>query len=301
MSFPWNGFANAVFSLLILAINTVLCTFPILLLAPIKLVLPKGRWRSRCDSLLNAVASNWISVNNFAIAATQRIVWDVRGIEGLRKNGWYLVLSNHQTWTDIVVLQKIFNRKIPFLKFFVKKELIYVPLLGLAWWAMDFPFMKRYSKAKIARRPELRGQDLITTLAACEKFKKIPISIMNFVEGTRFTKTKKERQASPYRHLLRPRAAGVAMVLASMGSQLDSILDVTIVYSGENQSFWGFLCGRVPEIRVRVRALPVEEHLLGDYFNDAAFKRRFHDWLNQLWQEKDSQFQAMLPANGQPW
>ncbi len=67
----------------------------------------------------------------------------MQGVDSLHQRGWYLVSSNHQSWVDILVLQRIFHGRIPFLKFFLKQELIWVPVIGLAWWALDFPFMKR--------------------------------------------------------------------------------------------------------------------------------------------------------------
>jgi len=202
-------------------------------------------------------------------------------------NDWYLVLSNHQTWVDIIVLQKVFNRKIPFLKFFIKKELLWVPILGLAWWALDYPVMMRYSKDFIKKNPHLKGKDVETTRKSCEKFKTMPVSIMNFVEGTRFTAEKHDKQKSPHKHLLKPRAAGVASVLNIMGDQINRILDVTIIYPRGARSFWRFLCGDVDEVVVKVESLPVSEELIGDYYEDDQFRERFNTWINSLWDRKD--------------
>ncbi len=223
-----------------------------------------------------------------------RIRWDVDGLENLKRNEWYMVLSNHQSWVDILVLQRVLYRKIPFLKFFLKKELIWVPLLGLAWWALDFPFMKRYSQAFLKKHPNLKGKDLETTRKACEKFKSIPVSVMNFAEGTRFLSTKHKLQRSPYKNLLRPKAGGMAFVFQAMGEQLHSIVDVTIAYPEGAKSFWQFLCGRVSEIKVSVKSYPLSRELLGDYFNDSEYRERFHEWLNTLWEEKDRQIEQML-------
>ena len=131
---------------LTLGLNTVgvfSCMVPPALL---KLVLPFAAVRRACDRLLNGLASRWVAINNAWIAGVAPgAQWDVQGTEGLHERGWYLVSSNHQTWVDILVLQRIFHKRIPFLKFFLKQELIYVPVIGLAWWALDFPFMKRGS------------------------------------------------------------------------------------------------------------------------------------------------------------
>jgi 1-acyl-sn-glycerol-3-phosphate acyltransferase len=195
---------------------------------------------------------------------------------------------------DIPVLQKVFNRRIPFLRFFLKQQLIWVPLLGPAWWALDFPFMKRYSRETLARHPELRGRDREATRRACAKFRHLPVSVMNFAEGTRFTPAKHDAQASPYRHLLRPRAGGLAFVLDAMGDVLHAILDVTIVYADGPCSMADLIAGRVRDVRLHVRERPVEPSLRGDYENDAAFRERFQAWINGLWQQKDAQVGRML-------
>jgi 1-acyl-sn-glycerol-3-phosphate acyltransferase len=272
-------------SLLLFTINTIFWTTAILLVALLKLLLPVSGWRRFCGRIQNGIGIIWISINNCNLYLTNKIRWDVRGVDGLAPNEWYLVVSNHQSWVDILVLQKIFNRKIPFLKFFLKKELIWVPFLGLAWWALDYPFLERSAAAY---------KDTDTTLKACEKFKKIPVSVMNFVEGTRFTIEKHHKQSSPYTNLLKPKAGGIAFVLTAMGKQIHSILDVTIAYPHGARSFWAFLCGKVPEIRVRVQSIPVNSELLGDYFHDRKFRKQFMLWLNALWAEKDDRMEMLL-------
>ena len=251
----------------------------------------------RCSRILNAIAENWIWVNNqnqnLMAGNTQ---WEVQGIETLERFEWYLVLANHQSWVDILVLQRIFHRKIPFLKFFIKKELLWFPVLGQAWWAMDFPFVKRYTKSYLQKKPHLKGKDIEITRKACRKFKKIPVSIMNFVEGTRFTNEKHRRQQSPYSHLLKPKAGGTALVLSSMGEQINRILDVTIVYPDGVTSFWAFICGKIRKIEVRVRSLPVSPELLGDYANDQHFRAGLQRWLNNIWAEKNRYIEEMMTS-----
>ncbi len=274
-------------SFLMYLFNTLFWMIPIFLMTFLKLLIPIKSWRKICSILIDGCATGWISVNCFHQRLTNKTRVEVQGLEGLSLNQWYLVLSNHQSWVDILVLQKIFNRKIPFLKFFVKKELIWVPIMGLLWWALDYPFMKRYSSAFIAKNPHLKGKDIEITRKACEKFRTIPVSIMNFVEGTRFSIEKHLRQKSPYKNLLKPKAGGTAFVLASMGEHLHKILNVTIVYPYGDKTFWKFLCGKVGEIRVKIESLPISKELLGDYFNDSEFREYFQNWLNALWIEKD--------------
>ena len=283
-------------SLLFYILNTLFWCIPLFVLVVAKAAIPLESWRRKCSGMLNAIAENWIWVNN----QNQKIVgnkyWDVKGIDRLDRSEWYLVLANHQSWVDILVLQRIFHRKIPFLKFFIKKELLWFPILGQAWWAMDFPFVKRYSKSYLQKKPYLIGKDLEITHKACQKFKKIPISIMNFVEGTRFTNEKHLNQQSPYDHLLRPKAGGIAFVLSSMREQIHRILDVTIVYPDGISSFWALLCGKIRKIKVRVRSLPVSPEMLGDYANDRQFRAGMQQWLNDIWAEKSRNIDMMMTS-----
>lgn len=285
---------------LLLALNVVVHVVPLFALTLPKLLLPLAAFRRACSHGLVAIAESWIGVNNALFDLFTRIRWQVEGLDALRRDGNYLVLCNHQSWVDIPVLQKVFNRRIPFLRFFLKQPLIWVPLLGPAWWALDFPFMKRYSRETLAKHPELRGRDREATRRACAKFRHMPVSVMNFVEGTRFTPAKHDAQASPYRHLLRPRAGGLAFVLDAMGDALHAILDVTIVYADGPRSMADLVAGRIRDIRLHVRERPIGPSLRGDYENDAAFRERFQAWVNELWQAKDAQVGRMLAPVADP-
>jgi len=265
----------------VLALNTL---FGVVLMVPFalaKLLLPFTVVRHVTDRALNAIATGWIGVNNAWIDWVGDTSWDVQGIEGLDPRGWYLVSSNHQSWVDILVLQKIFNRRIPMLKFFLKKQLMWVPVIGLAWWALDFPFMQRRGGASSA-------QDLERARKACEKFRVVPTSVINFLEGTRFTRAKHDAQESPYEHLLKPKVGGIATALTTLGSQFHRLLDVTIVYPDGPPEFWTLLSGRLQRVTVRVQQREIPAELLaGDYGSDPTFRTRMQEWINGLWAEKD--------------
>jgi 1-acyl-sn-glycerol-3-phosphate acyltransferase len=283
---------KGVLSFMVYLVNTVALTVPLILVSLLKFILPVQPVVVILDRILMGIAGLWIYINSLTTDLFCRIDWDIRGLDKLYPKEWYLVLSNHQSWVDILVLQKTLRKKIPMLKFFLKKELIWVPFLGLAWWALDFPFMKRYSKEFLARHPHLKGKDLESTKKACDKFRHTPVAIMNFVEGTRYTPEKARN--SKFSHLLTPRAGGIAFVLGSMGQCLNKIIDVTIVYPGQVPSFWTFISGRTQKIIVDFQLLDVGWQLKGDYFNDPDFKDRFCRWLNQLWLEKDKKIERLL-------
>ncbi|MCO7227072.1 acyltransferase [Pleionea sp. CnH1-48] len=267
-------------------VNTLTICIPLFVLAFLKLLLPFESARNFFNALLNWLATAWISINNIIIRTTKNTKVECHGGESLSEKDWYLVLANHQSWVDILILQMVLNKKIPFLKFFLKKELIFVPVLGLAWWALDFPFMKRYSKSYLKKNPHKKGKDLETTKKACEKFQHIPISVMNFVEGTRFTQEKADRQNSPYKKLLKPKSGGVGTVLSILGEQMRTVVDVTIVYPGGIPTFWDLMCGRIDNIKVFIKTHDIAPELIGD-MNNSETRLNVQAWLNEIWQEKD--------------
>ena len=283
----------------LLLLNTVVLICPLLVFALLKLVLP-GRGRDYASWAVMWVAETWSEIDKAIFALCIPTQWDIRGVENLRKDTSYLAVSNHQTWVDIPALIESLNRRTPFFKFFLKKELIWVPLLGLAWWGLDYPFMKRYSKAFLEKHPELKGKDLEITKAACELFKRQPVTVVNYLEGTRFTEAKRQEQQSPYRYLLKPKAGGVAFVLAALGEQLDALLDVTIVYPGNKApGFWDLLNGSISRVIIDIQVRELDPALWdGDYENDPAFRQTVQAWVNQLWLEKDQRIEQLRADMG---
>lgn len=244
---------------------------------------------------LAEVATVWMGGILWWMRTFHRTRWDIQGGGTLNPRGWYLITANHQSWADIFVLFRMYHRKIPLLKFFIKKTLMRVPVAGQAWWALDFPFMQRHSKSYLKKYPEKAGQDLEATKKACERFSEVPTSVMNFIEGTRFTQAKHDQQKSPYRHLLKPKAGGLAFTIAALGNKFSALTHVTIAYPAGAPSFWDLLCGRMREVIVRVEELPIPEHFTrGDYQNDPSFRVEFQAWISQLWQRKDDQLDEML-------
>jgi 1-acyl-sn-glycerol-3-phosphate acyltransferase len=280
---------KGVLTTLTLVLNTVIGCSLMLPVALVKLLVPWRPMRVLCDRWINGVASSWIAVNSAWMTTVGSTVWDVQGLEGLRPDGWYLLASNHQSWVDILVLQHVFNRRIPLLKFFLKKELIWVPVIGLAWWALDFPFMQRRGGARGA-------EDLARARAACEKFRRVPTTVINFLEGTRFTPAKQRSQSSPHARLLKPKVGGIATAMATLGDRFETLLDVTIAYPDGPPTFWQMLSGQVHRVIVRVATVPIpHDFTVADYTSDPVHRQRMQQWVNAMWAEKDALLQRLVP------
>ena len=265
---------------LILLANTLIFCWPLFIGALLKAALPFAGAQRSINYWVHACAQTWIAVNKGWMDLVQPIQWDVQGLESVDMQHSYLVTSNHQSWVDILILQYQLNRKAPFLKFFLKQELIWVPVIGLCWWALDFPFMKRKGGGSAQK-------DLETARKACEKFRVIPTSVISFMEGTRFTKAKHDQQRSPYQNLLKPKSGGVGMALETMGEMFDCMLDITIVYPHGVPTFTDLLMGRVDEVVVTVKEVKIPQEVLVDERGQAPSRATVQTWIQGLWEAKD--------------
>lgn len=256
-----------------------------------------GRGKRPLLVALTWLAERWVQGNDWIFDTFLRTEWRFEGLEGLRRDAHYLVISNHLSWVDIFAVSRAFYGRAPFLRFFIKKSLAWFPIAGQAAWAMEFPFMRRYSREYLAQHPEKRGRDLETTRIACRRYRHFPVSVMNFAEGTRLTRAKHAEQQSPYRYLLRPRVGGIGFVLASLEEQLDAVLDVTIVYPRRDLTFMDFLRNRVEWIHVSVRRVEVPRDIISDAITERGPEReRFKAWVDDLWREKDREIGRILAA-----
>ena len=273
---------------LIGSFSTIVLTTVIFTLSIFKLLAPEGRARNAMTHWLSSLGESWVSVNKFIMGFYRGLEWDIHLPDGLSRNSRYLVFCNHQSWVDILVLQHCLNRRAPFMRFLLKHQLIWVPFLGVAWWALDMAFLRRYSRQELLRNPALRGKDLQNAARACEKLKHIPVSMMSFPEGTRFTAVKWKQQKSPFKHLLKPRYGGIGQILYSFDDALDSLIDVTIIYPDGTPTIWEFVSGQVMNISVRVQLRPIGEAVRGRNFReDGEAKAALKSWLNDIWEAKE--------------
>lgn len=276
-------------SILLLTLSTLFWGVPLILLTLLKVIVPGRRPKEWLLKGLCSIALNWIGLNLWWMRCWLKPDLVISTPATLSPHQWWLVISNHRSWTDIFILFMALHRRIPMPRFFLKRQLIWIPIVGLAFWALEFPFMRRFSREQIAKNPKLATIDRESTERMCRQARNAPITVINFVEGTRFSIAKRNAQQSPFRHLLRPKAGGVAQVLSLLGDQMDGILDVTISYTNPSPTFWGFLCGKEAPITLQARQIAVPQWMLdANYHDQTQHKERFHTWINSLWQEKDA-------------
>jgi len=280
-------------ALMFISLSTIILSLMMGLLAVVKRVLPQGGAANAINRGLSFLGELWGSGNHFVLQFYRGMAWDIHLPENLNHDGRYLVLCNHQSWVDIMAMQYALNWRVPFLRFMLKQELIWVPFLGLAWWSLDFPFLRRYSRQELLDNPALRDKDLENAAQACEKLKHIPVCMVSFPEGTRFTPAKQAQQQSPYRHLLKPRYGGIGQVLYSFGNALDTAIDITLHYPAGPPTFWALISGQVKAVSLQASLRPIDPALRGvDFRQDPASQRELKHWLDIIWAEKDRRLEA---------
>lgn len=276
----------------IITSSTFLFGPPVLATGLLKVFIPT----KKLDEAAIKLTNEWLAVNNWLIDhALPEIEWQVTLPPDLSLNGRYLLLCNHQSWVDTTVMQYIGLTRMPLARFFTKWELIFIPFLGLAFKILGFPMMKRHSAEAIAKNPELKKQDLEEAKRACSQLQSQPYTLLNYIEGTRFTPFKQAQQGSPYQHLLKPKSGGIALALNILGNEIDKLIDMTIVYPDGIPTYQDFWTGRVKRIGVDLREIDIPDWVLqGNYEEDAAFKEKFQVWIGELWQQKDQLIGHML-------
>lgn len=264
---------------------------PLFLLALLKLVIPIQKIRSYLYVLMTRIYVIATRTDDQLLWQIMGIHLEVRGLEHLHPDKLYLVLANHQSWADILIMQSLFSFKNHIPKFIAKKQVLYLPLVGLICWAYDYPIVKRHSKKEIQARPDLRGTDRKALQSSLRRFHETPGSIVNFAEGTRYSSSKAKRFHSPYRFLLSPKTGGIFVILQSIGDQLHEILDLTLAYDCPKLGFWDFLSGKCRRVIVQVRHIAPDQTFGKAKHNPKNVSlTEVAEWIQRIWEKKDQTY-----------
>ncbi|WCN10499.1 acetyltransferase [Marinomonas mediterranea] len=256
---------------------------------------PRRFNESKVNETCNQCFAGWIRTSYWWFNKVLGVEWQFD--DGMKRDSasWHLSIANHQSWVDVfIILSQLEGRVVP-PRVFMKQALFWIPLIGTATRIMGFPFMKRHSKEKLIKRPELAGEDLETTRRSCKRFAKTPNTVLSFVEGTRYTERKHRQQSSPYGRLLKPKAGGIGFVLKAMPGKFEDIIDINVVYPDKQNSFWDLLCGRLAAAKVSVRNIAIPAFLKEPDTDPLGRDREaFFSWFNQYWYEKDRRLDAEI-------
>ena len=285
---------SGIISTVLLIVNLLVTTLFIIIFVPFFYLVPVPTWRRKGFAFAMNIPAIWYRSCYYLLKINRSVQWEISGDTTFNKKGWYLLICNHISWLDIPVVAGAYSYKVPVIKFFMKKELLWgAPLVGLACKLLGYPFLER-GKKRSANKRNKGGADLNTTQKACEQIKGHPTTLFMFIEGTRVTAQKQKKQRSPYQYLLKARAGGMATVLHTMQSQLDGIVDVTVNYDPREFTLLGLTLGKVKKVQLSARVIPIEEALIGDYYHDTQYKTHIRQRLAEIWQEKDTTISEMI-------
>ena len=285
--FKFKNNLIGIISSTILIVNTLILAILMIPLGIIKFLIPIKNLRASFTKIIIKIGEIWISVNSLWVIKLHKPNLEIHGQENLDGNSWFLSTSNHQSAADIFIVQLITNRKIPMLKFFIKYELIYVPVIGICWWALDMPFLKRYTQEQIKRNPKLEGRDYKKMKKSLEHYSLHPVSIFSYAEGTRFSKEKHINQNSKFSHLLKPKEGGLAIALSNV-NKIKELIDITIIYDSDNLGFWNYLCGNIKNIKIFISKTKIpSKYLIDTLITNNELRSDFKLWLYDRWAEKD--------------
>lgn len=236
------------------------------------------RWLMRS---MYAIYHRWCLNNNLLFDLFLPTQWLVQGQGVLDKHRDYIVVLNHRSWLDILVIMKVFVPKLPIVKFFLKKSLVFLPFLGQVCWALDYPFINRQGKHQQDKTDQVLKQ-----LSSIEKG--LPMAMVIFPEGTRF---RSQKPGGTLQNCLPPRCLGLAKLLQATADRQPLLLDVTLHYSSSN--LLAFFTGTLEKITVDYQVSELDPSWYGDYAKDRAFRQVFKDKVNTLWQQKDQRYQQI--------
>jgi len=267
----------------------IILSFAVTLLTIVNIprIIPNRNLKVLLGSFSNTMGSATVASITAALKILHKIEWDFQIPEDVNTDTWYIAMSNHQSWADIFILLAAGHQKIPLLKFFMKKELQWIPIIYLVHKTVDMPFLNRHSRAQIQANPELKKVDFENAKIAAKRFSRNPSTAFSFAEGTRFTEQKHAEQESPYANLLKPKVGALAIALSGM-PQVNTLVDFTVVYASKKRSTWDFLCGDLSKAKVVAKTYSLPENLKNRSFEEEDdYRRDFQTFVDAIWLEKE--------------
>uniref|UniRef100_F1L5P3 1-acyl-sn-glycerol-3-phosphate acyltransferase epsilon n=1 Tax=Ascaris suum TaxID=6253 RepID=F1L5P3_ASCSU len=240
------------------------------------------------------------------VAATRiNFYGDIESISSKRESA--IVLSNHQSNVDWVVITMLANRQQGSecgLRFMMKYAIHYLPLFGWYTFQHGFIYVRRFGN--VVWSAVERQLSFLKTLNE-------PFWLLIFPEGTRFSPKKSaiiessrlycESIGIPaFDNLLTPRTAGFILALTYLRGSIDAIYDVTIAYEQSRgvgrekcaPDMFEFVCSTnaQPTLHIHVRRFPVDA-----LPHDEALIKR---WLIERYQIKNGMLEAFYKGEGLP-
>ena len=258
----------------------------ILVLISIPRMLPVNAVKKYITAISNEIGNAIVWFLKITLGFIHRPKWQIDYPANISTKSWYIGMSNHMSWADIFVLLFIGNYKLPLLKFFMKKELKWIPIIYLVHKTIDMPFLNRHKPGEAQNDPDLKARNFENARDAAKKFTRYPTTAFSFVEGTRYTETKNNIQLSPYDDLLKPKIGALVTAFSGM-PMVEELIDFTIIYKTPKRSAWDFACGEMREAKIIIRSYKIPKFIKeSDDMDSVKYKNQFRLFINDIWLEK---------------
>ena len=218
----------------------------------------------------------------------------------------YLVISNHLSTFDQLLIQYILNKRSSTLYLFAKYELIFTTLTyGIIGYLLGHIFIKRPSPfwLKYNTRRELSEFNQNILKKNFQLFQDIPRSFLLFPEGSRFTPEKKKTLESPHEYLLPPKIKAMEWMFSGMKKHLPDTsikcIDFTLVYPDhllKKPSFLDLLKGNF-SVYLNVNVYSLAE-ITKDCTNSEETEARLKEWIDEVWVKKDQMIKMVREMTG---
>lgn len=274
---------------------TLILSIGVLFLTLINLprIIPSKPLKKILGAISNRTGSKMVGLITGTLQLLHNLKWEFDIPDHLDTETWYIAMSNHQSWADIFILLAAGHKKMPLLKFFMKKELQWIPIIYLVHKTIDMPFLNRHSQKQIQDNPELKKLDYENAQKAAKRFSRNPATAFSFAEGTRWTSDKHLAQNSPYPNFLKPKVGALAIALSGM-PQVKELVDFTVVYSSTKRSTWNFLCGEMSQAKVEARSYQIPLSLKNKTFEqENEYREEFKNFIEEIWIKKQKRYSEL--------
>lgn len=276
------GIVSIIYIIFILSLGVLLLS-----IISIPRIVPIEAIRKITTATSNQIGNALVWFLKVTLGFIHRPKWQIEYPENISMKKWYLGMSNHSSWADIFILLFVSNYKIPLLKFFIKKELRWIPIIYLIHKTIDMPFLNRHSPTKIQNNPALRTHDFENAKIAAQKFTRYPTTAFSFAEGTRFTNEKRALHSSLFENLLKPKIGALVTALSGM-PMVEELIDFTIIYKTSKRSAWDFACGEMKDVKIIVKCYEIPKSILSIDNDSAVFRTEFRKFIDRIWREKQT-------------
>ena len=137
----------SVLSATVVTLNLGFWMFPLIIIAMIRSAFGQSQpMHNASTKMIEFCYRAAAMINSSWMTKVIGVNFNIKGTLPVRST--LIIIANHQTWFDIPILQHVVTGQGPVLKFLIKRELIWLPIVGWICFALNFPRLNRGPRRK---------------------------------------------------------------------------------------------------------------------------------------------------------